>query len=210
MNGLSGRFLRVLIIMALAAGPAARLAQAHCDTLDGPVVVDARKALERGDLSPVLKWVSKEAEAEVRSAFHMALAVRKTGPEARELADHYFFETVVRLHRIGEGAPFTGLKPAGADLGPAVAGADLALDKGNVEPLVKLLTDAGGQGLRERFRHVSELKKTADKSIEDGRAYVAAYVEFVHYAERLFNDATSAAAHEPEAALPAAKPAHKH
>jgi hypothetical protein len=27
------------------------------------------------------------------------------------LADTHFFETVVRLHRLGEGESFTGLKP---------------------------------------------------------------------------------------------------
>ena len=90
-----------------------RPALAHCDTLDGPVVKDARAALDAKDLTPVLKWVEYEKEGEIREAFQHALAVRALGPEARALADRFFFETLVRVHREGEGAPYTGLKPEG-------------------------------------------------------------------------------------------------
>jgi hypothetical protein len=34
-------------------------ASAHCDTMNGPVVADARQALESGHLTPVLKWVNR-------------------------------------------------------------------------------------------------------------------------------------------------------
>lgn len=61
--------------------------------------------------------------------------MRKLSLEARQLADMHFFETLVRLHRAGEGAGFTGLKPAGRDLGPAIPAADKALRDANVEPL---------------------------------------------------------------------------
>ena len=87
------------------------------DTLDGPVVATARIALEQGDATPVLKWVSSEYEEEVKTVFAHALAVRELSPQAREMADSYFFETLVRIHREGESAPYTGLKPAGATLG---------------------------------------------------------------------------------------------
>jgi len=106
----------------------------------------------------------------------------------------YFFETLVRLHRAGEGAPYTGLKPAGTDLGPAVAGADQALASGSVDGLVKLITEAVAAGLRQRFAEAAEKSENADASVEAGRQYVEAYVEFVHYAERLYEDARSAAA----------------
>jgi hypothetical protein len=43
--------------------------------------------------------------------FTKTLAVRKQSKEAKELADMYFFETLVRIHCAGEGAPYTGLKP---------------------------------------------------------------------------------------------------
>ncbi len=93
---------------------APRMALAHCDTLDGPVVIDARTALQQQDVTPVLKWVTANAEAEIRTAFDQVLAVRKLGGAAQALADRSFFETLVRVHRAGEGAPYTGLKPAGS------------------------------------------------------------------------------------------------
>src|SRR3990172_5644367 len=76
---------------------------AHCDTMDGPVVVEARAALEKGEVTPALKWVKPEYEEEVKAAFAKAIQVRSKGPEAKEVADAYFLETLVRLHRSGEG-----------------------------------------------------------------------------------------------------------
>jgi hypothetical protein len=168
---------------------------AHCDTLDGPVIISAKTALERGTVFPVLKWVKKEYEEEIISAFGQTLAVRKLGPEAKRLADTYFFETLVRLHRAGEGAPYDGLKPAGTDLGPAVKGADEALQKGTVEPLVKLITEEVASGIRKRYREALERKKHAEDSPQAGRAFVEAYVEFVHYVERLDLDVRGHAGH---------------
>ncbi len=175
-----------------------RPALAHCDTMDGPVVKDARAALEGRDPRPVLKWVAPEREKEVTADFQHALAVRTLGPQARELADRFFFETLVRIHREGEGAPFTGLKPAGADLEPAVAASDRALETGSVDTLVKLLTAEAERGVRDRFRRTVEARRRMGDSVERGREYVAAYVQFVHYAERLHASAASAssAAHE--------------
>jgi hypothetical protein len=181
--------------------------QAHCDRLDGPVVKAARAALEQDDVTAVLKWVQPKDEAEVRAAFQKTLAVRKAGPEARELADLYFFETVVRLHRAAEGAPYTGLKPAGTDIEPAVEEADRALASGTVDALVKLLTDAAAAGVRARFADVQQKKKHAEHSVEAGREFVAAYVDFVHYVKRLHLDARSPFGHGGEQG---ARPPHEH
>lgn len=131
-------FFAVAVLVAIAAFPASP-ASAHCDGMDGPVVKAAQQALAKGDVDFVLIWVRKEDEAEIRRAFERASSVRKPGPEAQELADRYFFETLVRIHRAGEGAPFTGLKPAGRDLGPAIRAADRALQSGDVAPLVDVL-----------------------------------------------------------------------
>ena len=182
--------------------------RAHCDSMDGPVVTAAKQALEKGDVTPVLKWVTKEHEAEIREAFKKTLAVRTKGTDARELADMYFFETLVRIHRAGEGAPYTGLKPAGTDPGPAVTASDKALDKDSVDALVKLVTDAVAAGIRERFAKASEAKKHADESVDAGREFVEAYVQFVHYAERLYDDAATKHAHHDEAET--AAPKHEH
>lgn len=186
------------------------MAIAHCDTLDGPVVMTAKKALEKGDVTPILKWVKPEHEAEIREAFTKTLAVRTKGPESKELADMYFFETLVRVHRAGEGAPYTGLKPAGADLGPAVAGADRALETGTIDSLVKLVTDDVSAGIHKRFHHAFEAKKHADDSVEAGRKFVEAYVEFVHYVERLHNDALTSAVHHGESMETVSEEHHGH
>src|SRR5512139_2379035 len=123
--------------VGLGTGLALLGAFGHCDTLDGPVIQLARKALETGNVNLVLPWVRVQDEQEIGHAFEHAVAVRKLGPEARELADAHFFETLVRIHRASEGAPYTGLKPAGLDLGPAVPAADKALEDGAIEPVIK-------------------------------------------------------------------------
>ncbi len=179
---------------------------AHCDTLDGPVVAAARTALDSADITPVLKWVSAEDEQEIRAAFAQTLAVRKQSPEAKELADMYFFETLVRIHRAGEGAPYTGLKP-GTAIDPAVALADQALENGSVDKLVKVLTNAMTNGIRERFSQAYENKKHADESVLDGREFVESYVVFTHYVEGLHGLIKGHAAHHGEAGA-AAKGAH--
>jgi hypothetical protein len=166
---------------------------AHCDTLDGPVVKTAKAALDKGDVTPILKWVKKDHEKEIKDLFQKTLIVRTKGKEAKELADMYFFETLVRIHRAGEGAPYTGLKPAGA-VEPAVLEADKALESGSVDKLVKLVTETSAKGIRERFHKAYEAKKHADHNVEAGRAFVEAYVQFTHYVERLHMDAAS----EPE------------
>ena len=170
------------------------LVWAHCDTLDGPVVSDARIALSRGDITPVLKWVRPSDEPEVRSAFNGALAVRTLSPEAQELAETYFFETVVRIHRAGEGAPYAGLKPAGR-VEPAIALADQALETGSVERLSSAVTAHVKDGVHERFQRAASAKEHVADSVAAGRDFVAAYVEFTHYVEGLHQAATGAGPH---------------
>jgi hypothetical protein len=208
--GTRANFLKVVLVTTIGIGIGLfipRIAGTHCDTLDGPVVTTAKTALEKGDVTPVLKWVSKEYENEIRDLFKKTLAVRGKSPEAKELADMYFFETLVRLHRAGEGAPYTGLKPAGA-VEPPVAAADKALEMGNVDGLVKNITDHTAAAIRERFNRVIETKKHMDESVEAGREYVEAYIEFTHYVERLHLTAHGAPGHhgEPEGK----EPEHKH
>ena len=193
-------------------------ARAHCDTMDGPVVLAAQAALEKKDVTPVLKWVKQDDEAEIKAAFTKTLAVRTKGPEAQQLADQFFFETLVRVHRAGEGAPFTGLKPAGTELGPAIEEADKALDSGSIEKVVKLVTDEAAAGIHRRFAEAHEMKAHAEHNVDAGREFVAAYVEYVHYVEGLHQAAQAAGAHHEvgreaaaaEAAHQEPAPAHKH
>ena len=164
----------------------------HCDTLDGPLVTLAQKALEQKNVNLVLPWVRPEDNPEIRHAFDHAQVVRKLSPEARSLADRHFLETLVRIHRAGEGAPFTGLKPAGLDLGPAVPAADRALQAGSADAVVKLLVDAVSAGVRARFRAAAERQNFDPNDVTAGRRYVDAYVPYIHYVERLWDVATGA------------------
>jgi hypothetical protein len=142
-------------------------ALAHCDSLDGPVIQAAKLALEKGDPTPVLKWVNKQHEDEIRKAFNETIAVRAKGNEVRQLADRYFFETLVRIHRAGEGEAYTGLKPAGS-VDPGITAADKALGAGSVEELLKSISTAVTEGICKRFTAASEKKKHAEDSIEAG------------------------------------------
>lgn len=165
----------------------------HCDTMGGPVIADARIALERSDVTPVLKWVKPESEAEIRAAFAKTLSVRALGAEARELADRYFFETLVRIHRAGEGAPYTGLKDAPVE--PIVAMADRAIAEGSDRAMIEAIAGHMTEAIGEKFRAVLEASKRKDASVEAGREYVEAYVIFMHYVEGIHAAIASAGAH---------------
>ena len=171
----------------------------HCDGLDGPVVTAARHALEKGDVNGVLIWVRADDEDQIRAAFNETLTVRKLGPEAEALADRYFFETLVRIHRAGEGATYTGLKPARRDLGPAIPAADKAIEIGSEKALAELLTGELSGGLRARFEEVMVKKSFPPGDIAAGRDYIEAYVSFIHYVENAHEAATrTAEGHYPE------------
>ncbi len=154
---------------------------AHCDTLAGPVVKDGRAALEKGDIAPVLKWVKPAGEAELKAAFARTLSVRTKGPEARDLADQYFLETLVRLHRAGEGAPYTGLKDEPVE--PIIALTDQALAQGSDRELIGKISAQAASAIDEKFKRALATMKTKDTSVEAGRKFVEAYVIYTHFVE---------------------------
>lgn len=153
------RALLVVIFMTVITLGICNIAAAHCDTLDGPVIQDARKALNA------------------------------KGKKNAEAAENHFFVTLVKTHRAGEGAPFTGLKPAG-EVEPAIAESDKALASGSVDALIKLVTDDVAAGIKKHFENAAATYKHKDESVEQGREFVEAYVAFTHYAERIHMDAT--------------------
>src|SRR5512132_4531620 len=203
--------LAVILVLATAGN-----AMTHCDTLDGPVVTLARQALDKGDVKIILPWVSAKNEGEIRKAFDLTVAVRGKGEKEQELADMYFFETLVRIHREGEGAPYTGLKPAGLVLGPVIPAADKALESGDPGPLVKLVNGKIHEGIHKYYMEAKERKAHAGDSVEAGRAYVQAYVPYLHFVERLYLDASTPVTHGAEEGThdvrmsPGAAPEHKH
>ncbi len=198
-DALSALVLVSIVVCLFYAGPA----WTHCDTMGGPVIADARTALQKGDVTPVLKWVKPGNEAEIRAAFAKTIAVRAMGPEARDLADRYFFETLVRVHRAGEGAPYTGLKDGPVE--PIVAMADKALVDGSDGAMVEAIAGHMAGAIGEKFRAALDAAKEKDASVEAGREYVEAYVDYVHYVERLHGDAAGATAQRAEPA-----PQHSH
>jgi len=207
-TNLARKLLTVAAVTILALGICS-YAAAHCDTLDGPVIKDARTALDKGDITPVLKWVQKKDEAQAQKAFKLALAGGKKGPKSKEHSAHRFFETLVKIHRAGEGAPFTGLKPAG-EVEPVIVAADVALAGGSAEELVKLVTSTAAQGISERHSRAVELYKHKDESVEAGRKYVEAYIEYTHYVERLQQDAEGYASQHKEPAGKSVIKGHAH
>ena len=193
-NTLSYRYIRALLVVFEILFFWGIRAEAHCDTVDGPVVKTAQAALDSGDVTPVLKWVPSSDEKAIREAFQNTLVVRQLGEKARELADGYFFETLIRIHRAGEGAPYTGLK-RGNNVDPAVILADNAIETGSAEKLSEALTTAIDNGIQDRFHRVIETSKHANDSIDAGRQYVAAYVDFTHYSESVHNLVKKGAEH---------------
>lgn len=177
--------LTVLVVVAFII-PGKSIA--HCDTMDGPVVKAAQRALATRNVNLVLIWVQKKDEPEIKERFRQTLAVRRLNGEARKLADSYFFETLVRLHRAGEGEPYTGIEPAGTDLGPVIPVADKALLEGSVEELLKLFPATAGADIQTRFRGTIGKKGFNENNVEAGREYVKAYVSFLHYVEHLYEE----------------------
>lgn len=173
--------LIVLLVIGLLAGTTA--ADAHCDTMNGPVIIDAKNALKNNDVTIVLKWVKKEHESEITSLFRKTAALRKTSPEAKEIADRLFFETLVRIHRAGEGAPFTGLKET--EVEQNIQEADHSIETGTADKLIDATTHRIRRQIARRFQRVLEAKKSMNSGVEQGREYVDAYVQYVHFIEAL-------------------------
>lgn len=160
----------------------------HCDTMDGPVVKAARRALETGNVNLILPWIHKESEAELKQAFERALSARKasgSNTEGSNLADLWFFETAVRLHREGEGAPYTGIKPAGLSESPAVPMADEAIETENPDKVIDFLADSVKEELHERFERAISKKSFDENDAEAAREYVQAMLGFVLFAGHL-------------------------
>lgn len=167
----------------------------HCDSLDGPVVTAARAALEREDVDIVLPYVHEEGEAELRDAFHLVMKARSQGPEAGELSDRFFFETAVRIHRAGEGAPYTGLKPEGLDVGPVIPLAEAAIESGSPERLIEFFIEEVQAEIATRFEHMLHEKSHADDGVDKARAYVNAMLGLQVWSHKLYGALKAQHAH---------------
>lgn len=158
----------------------------HCDSMDGPVVTAAKKALAAENVNLILPYVPKAGEEEITRTFQKVIPARKESTLVREVADQYFFETVVRIHRAGEGAPYTGLKPAGLSEGPVIPVAEKAIESGTPDELVTLLCDTVRAEALHKFERLMHLKQHAGESVDEAREYVEAMLGLQVWSHKLY------------------------
>ena len=170
----------------------------HCDTLDGPVVKATKKALEKNNVNYILPWVPKRAEPELKKAFEETVKARLQGKEAREVADLWLFETAVRLHREGENAPYSGLKPAGLDWGPVVPRAEKAIETEDAKEVINYILGVVKGELEERFNRALSKKNFDVNNVDAARDYVQAELGFVLYSHGLYAAVTGKGGHDEE------------
>jgi hypothetical protein len=64
---------------------------------------------------------------------------------------------------------------------------DAAIAAGSVDDLAGKLNNHIEQVVREKYQRVASLKKVKDDSVEMGREYVEAYVDYTHTLEAIHN-----------------------
>lgn len=181
LNHFRPRFVPLLIFLISAFST--NVSFAHCDTMDGPLIADAKKAIMENNVNYALKWVFAANEKEIKDVFDQMMKVRGLSTDAKELSERYFFETLVRIHRAGEGVPYTGVKPSGTPIDEKVLAADKSIEAGNLLPLKDLITEEDIPELTKRFERVMSLKTFDVNDVEAGREYVESYVLFFKFAE---------------------------
>jgi hypothetical protein len=167
----------------------------HCDTRDGPVVKAAIKALETRNINYVLIWIPEKSESDLKEIFKKTLRARKAGKDAQEVADDWFFENTIRLHRAGEGAPYTGMKPAGLSEGPVVPIAEKAIETGNAQETIDFILKTVEDDLTDRFHHVMKKKTFDADDVAAGREFIEAFIGWVVYSHHLYMSIKGAGGH---------------
>lgn len=185
INGILRKIACLMIFsLALLALDSANV-WGHCNRENGPVAKDARKALEKEDFQKIAIWVSKGQADELRTKYKECLNVYEKGGKSRKLAESYFVETAIRLHRKSEGMAFTGVKPA-SPLPPDIAKAEKALKTGELNPLIDFLSQELKQKTQKWFRNAMQAKKHKNENLGKGREWVDAYVKYVIYVHGLY------------------------
>jgi hypothetical protein len=154
------------------------------------------KALETGNINHVLIWIPEASEKELKNVFARTLRARKSGGDAQDVADDWFFETAIRLHRAGEGAPYTGMKPAGLNEGPVVPKAEKAIETGNPDESIGFILKTIEDDLKHRFHHVMDKKRYDVDDVAAGREFIEAFIGWVVYSHHLYVNVTGGGGHE--------------
>jgi hypothetical protein len=158
----------------------------YIDSMDGPVVKAAEKALDMEDIKYVLPYVSPEDEEEIKNSFDKSLMVRELSADAAELADYWFFETTVRLHRKEENKTYTGLKSAGTDWGPIIPKIDLAIETENIDELLNFILNFIREDIKSRFDDLLYKKDYDPDDVEDARDYILTREYFIEYTRKFY------------------------
>ncbi|MDT8393636.1 MAG: DUF6448 family protein, partial [Bacteroidales bacterium] len=145
------------------------------------------------------KWITAEQEKEIISLFNKTYALKSGDKEVYAIVEKHFFETLVRLHRETEGAPYTGLKPAGTTK-KIIQLSDQAIESKDIDELLGKLNNHIKQVIREKYEKVVSLDKVKNDSPDKGREYVKAYVDYTHSIEAIHDIVEQGAGHS----------AHKH
>jgi len=159
----------------------------YIDSMDGPVVKAAEKALDMEDVKHVLPFVSFEDEDEIKDSFEKTLLVRELSADAAELADYWFFETTVRLHRKEEEKTYTGLKSAGIDWGPIIPKIDQAIETENIDELLNFILNFIREDINSRFDDLLSKKDYDINDVEDARDYINSREEFIEYTRKFYD-----------------------
>lgn len=198
MKTKSNIFFQTTLILALIAVLSViniQPASAHCDSLDGPALLDAAKALETNNPELLKKWITADQEAEVIALFHKTYSLKNGDAEVYNIVRTHFYETFVRLHREMENAPYTGLKPAGSTA-PIITMSDKAIETGEIDKLLGALSNHVNAVLKEKYEKVAQLNKVKNDSPEKGREYVHAYIDFTHSIEAVHAVTEGGGAHK--------------
>src|SRR5690606_34130018 len=180
----SGKRKGLIIALILGLWMLPQTAFAHCDSYDGPVVKDALVALNNNNPALVMKWIDAKHEKEITDLFNKTLKYKSGDKEIYMLLERHFLETLVRIHREGEGEPYTGLKPAGTTK-PIIKLTDTALEDKDFKGFLTKFHGHADSILTEKYEKVAQLEKVKDQSVKQGRAYVAAYVDYTHTIEMM-------------------------
>ncbi len=172
----------LIILLFLGLWVIPQNAFAHCDSYDGPVVKDALKALENNNPGLVMKWIDAKHEKEIKDLFSKTMKYRSGDKEIYALLEKHFLETLVRVHREGEGEPYTGLKPAGTTK-QIIQLTDTALEEQDFDGFLLKFNGHVNEILKEKYKKVAQLDKVKNESVQKGRDYVAAYVDYTHTIE---------------------------
>ena len=159
-----------------------------CDTMDGPVVTAAELALEMENINYVIPYVKKKYERELRDAFDRAIIVRELSGEAAEVADYWFFETAVRLHVLGDGKSYTGIRHSGLNRGPMITKTEEAIEIGDNTVLKEFLMNLIEESFENQFEEIMSKKEYDLNDVDAARDYITSMLEFIRFTHDLYNN----------------------